>query len=1116
VADDIGSWLQAAGLGQYVDAFVENAVDLDLLPHLTNEDLKDLGIAKVGDRRKLLLAIERLRPTPDTGPEFDPVGAEGGAAVPQRAAEAERRQLTVLFCDLVGSTELSRRLDPEDLRDVMGRYQDVVAGAVTRFGGHVAKYLGDGVLAYFGWPQAHEDQAERAVHAGLAAVRGVGDLAVGAHAALSARAGIATGQVVVGDLVGESGRDVEAVIGETPNLAARLQQLAEPGHVVVGEATRQLIGRTFEAADLGGHDLKGFDAAVRAWRITGETAVDSRFEAAHDAALTRMIGREEEMSRLLESWQSAIDDRGRMLLLSGEAGIGKSRLVEALCGAVQEQRHFRLRFQCSPLHANSAFHPIIQRLERAAGLVLGDDNDDKLDKLEALLRSSVGEVDATTPLFAALLSIPAEARYGALDLAPQKRRELTIEALVSQTLSLARIRPILFILEDTHWIDPSTAAFLEALVPRIAGAAVFILVTCRPEFDFPWAGHRHQSSLTLDRLNREQCSQIVAAVAGPDLSEDVIGRIVDRADGVPLYLEELTRTVIATDGGSAGGDGEIPNTLHASLTARLDRLGEAKDLARIGAVIGRSFPLGLIAKVAKLPLDTATRILDALVASGVVIRHGAAAEATYTFRHALIQDVAYDSLLRSRRRDVHARLADVLLQDFPDWVETGPETVAHHFSLAALPDRAVEYWLRAGQRAGERSAHVEAVAHLEAGLAQLEQLPPAASKDEMEFSLRIALGASLLTAEGWSAPKVAENYERAQELSVSGDDVRKLFIALRGLANVFFLNGKVKDTRRLVDRLEVMALEQDDTGMCLEAFRAAGMCALFMGDFGAALENLQRANAMYERVRHHALAFVYGTDPAVVGLSGAAWANWFLGDPEEAGNSCDAALELAIDLDHPFSLTYAQSLAASLHQFRRQPEAVLVHAEAAIANATEHDYPYWRGWAGIMRGWALGVLGNPSEGIDVLRRGFEIYEGTGAKQIGPYVQTMLAELYGLAGLPEKGIDALNEAFGPGNTTDVCFFEAEALRIHGELLRQSDSGDGLDYFTRAMDLARGQGARALELRAALSAAAAARQNGDAAAARTFVEDIHRRFDSALIVQETANTTELLAALGMRQE
>lgn len=1104
----VGHWLETLGLGEHAKMFAENAVTIDLLPELTEQDLRELGVAKLGQRKRLLDAIAAL-----SGP--DDVSAQHGVAAAVRSgAEAERRQLTVMFCDLVGSTELSRQLDPEDLRDLMRRYQDAVAGPVARYGGHVAKFLGDGVLVYFGWPLSYEDQAERAVRAGLGVVGAVERVPLDSGESLRTRVGIATGRVVVGDLIGESATEAEAVSGETPNLAARLQGIAAPSQVVVGAITHRLIGTTFEVEDLGRQNLKGFSEAVGAWRIIGEGRAESRFEAARGATLTPIVGRAHELGLLEARWELAKGGEGQVVVMSGEAGIGKSRMVQALRDQVADQRHFRLRYQCSPHHTSSALYPVIQRLERAAGFSARDQPNDKLDKLQAFLEPSGEGVEAVVPLFASLLSVPAEDRYGALDMSPEQRRDRTIEAMVGQILALSRKRPLLIVLEDAHWIDPTTEVLLGEIMAQIEDSAALLLVTHRPQYAPPWTGHPHLTSVTLNRLGREQGAEIVRTVGGPRLTPNVIDRIVARADGVPLYLEELTTSVVEADvpaGDAAAGD-VIPITLHASLSARLDRLGETKEVARIGAVIGRSFPRKLIAAVAGISEELVDNALERIVESGLMSRRGVPPEAIYTFKHALIQDAAYEALLRSKRHEYHAKVADVLLQDFADQAETEPEVVARHLSLAKLPERAVAFWLRAGQRAAERSAHVEAVANLESGLREIEQLPESQSRDEQEFALRIALGASMLTAKGWSAPDVEKNYARAQELGVSGGDSHQLFTALGGVGNVNLLRGEIKVARRIADRMLAIALDQDETALLLQGYRAVGLCCLLAGDFGAAREHLQRGNALFDASHHHAPTYVYGTDPAVIGLSLAGWVNWFLGDPEEARSNVDAALGLAEEIQHPFSHAYARGVAASLHQACRNPEAALEHAEAAIAIAEEHDYPYWVGWATVLRGWALAALGHPNQGIGVLQHGLEVYGSTGAVQIKPYVLTLLAEMYGWAGQPDKGLEVLDGAVGGGNKTDVRFYEAEALRIKGELLRQAGTGDGRKYFERALKLSHRQRARALELRAAVSAGRAALERGEGRSIHALIAPLYRTFDSDLSDPDLADARALLDTSG----
>ncbi len=1104
MARDIGEWLVQLGLGKYSETFAENDVEFEVLPELSDDDLKELGLS-LGHRRKLLKAIAGLT----AGMQPDVVGkATEPSVVSESGGEAERRQLTILFCDLVGSTELSHLLDPEDMREVMRRYQNAVAGAVTRYSGHVARYLGDGVLVYFGWPTAHENQAERAIWAGLYAIGAVENLKLDDDLRLQARVGIASGQVVIGDLVGNAGRDVAAVTGETPNLAARLQGLAEPSQVVIDAGTYGLVGTTFEVEDLGSHDLKGFPQPKPVWRVLGQGRAESRFEAAHAGRLAPLVGREHELGLVLECWSIAKGADGQVVLLTGEAGIGKSRMVQELCDAVGQERHFRLRYQCSPYHTNSAFYPIIQRLERAADFAAADDTETRLDKLEALLRRSSNDIDSDAPLFAALMSLPGEHRYGALELTPQQQRDRTIEALIDQLGVLSRRRPVLFLLEDAHWIDPTTETLIGEAMTRIADAPVFMLITYRPEYIPPWADLPNVAMIALNRLSREHGADLVQAMGGDKLAADVVAQIIARAGGVPLFVEELTKSLLESDDDKA----EIPASLQASLVARLDRLGDAGRVAQLAATLGKSFHYRIIQAVSGLDKTELDRSLAAMIVAGLLFQSGPSQDATYTFKHALIQDAAYETLLRSTRQKYHEKVSEVLLQDYADQAATEPELIAQHLSLAGLPEKAVEYWLLAGQRAGERSAHYEAIADLESGLQELELLPQSQTRDKHEFALRIALGASLLTVKGWSAPEVEKNYERAQELSTTAGDIHEMVVSLRGLANVFFLKGEVNNARRLADRQLAIALEQDDAVLLMGGYRSVGMCSFFVGEFEAARENLQRANAIYDRSLHHAQRFVDGTDPAVIGLSVVGWANWFLGNPREARHNVHAALSLAEELQHPFSITYARSLAASLYQVCRNPEAVREHAEAAIGIAEEHDFPYWLGWATVMRGWAQSALGDPDQGIETLQHGLQAYESTGAQQIKPYILTLLAELYGWAGLPQKGIEALGGAFGPGNKTDVCFYEAEALRTQGELLRQSQGGDGRVYFEGALTLARRQHARSLELRAAISAGRASLERGEKKSARDLIRAVYRSFDASLSDPDLLDARELLDATG----
>ena len=699
---DITAWLRGLGLERYAGAFADHAIDAEVLPELTEADLEKLGVL-LGHRKKLLKAIEALG---RGGVPSTPV-AQSLAPVARR--EAERRHLTVLFCDLAGSTALSGQLDPEAMRDVITRYQNAVAGEILRFEGHVAKFMGDGVLAYFGWPMAHEDDAERALRAGLALVRAVGEREA-AGRPLAARIGISTGLVVVGDLVGEGAAQEQAVVGETPNLAARLLTLAQPGCVVISQATRRLVGGRFDLEDLATHTLKGFAQPVHAWRVLGESRAEGRFEALHGAGLTPLVGREHELALLLDRFELASGGEGQVVLLSGEAGIGKSRITRSVIEHLATEPHTRLRYYCSPYYANSALHPVTAQLERAAGFLADDTTDQKLDKLEAMLGQASGRIAEAAPLAAALLSIPTGDRYPALNLTPQAQKARTFEVLLDQLTGLAARQPVLMILEDAHWIDPTTSELFELTIDRLQRLPILLLISFRPEFTSPWTGFAHITSLTLNRLGRNQGVAIIAELTGgKGLPDEVLKQILERTDGVPLFVEELTKAVLELGLVFDAGDHyelagplpplAIPATLHDSLMARLDRLTPVKEVAQIGAVIGREFGHELLAAVAPLAGDQLDEALTQLVNSELLFRRGAAPQASYSFKHALIQEAAYQSLLKSKRQQLHARIADALEEGFPETTIIQPELLAQHYTEAGLAERAIAYWEKAGQRA---------------------------------------------------------------------------------------------------------------------------------------------------------------------------------------------------------------------------------------------------------------------------------------------------------------------------------------------------------------------------------------------------------------------------------
>ena len=763
---DVAAWLHSLGMQQYERAFRDNAIDTAVLPELTADDLKDLGVTLVGHRRRLLGAIAALR-----GDDPAPPAKSGEAAL---ASAAERRQLTVMFCDLVGSTALSSQLDPEDLREVIAAYHRAVAESIAGFDGFVAKYMGDGVLAYFGYPRAHEDDAERAVRAGLGVIDAVGRLDV-KSVKLGTRVGIATGLVVVGDLIGEGSAQEQSVVGETPNLAARLQTLAAPDAVVIAASTCRLVGDLFDYRDLGTVEMKGIVAPVPAWQVLRPSVVASRFEALRGSTLSPLVGRDEETDLLLRRWTRAKAGDGQVVLISGEPGLGKSRITVALEQRLDAEPHLRLRYYCSSYHQDSALYPFIDQLGRAAVFARDDPPASKLEKLEALL-TLAGPPDEDVTLLADLLLLPASGRHSLPDLSPRRKKERTLEALLRQLEGLAHQQPVLMVFEDAHWIDPTSLELLDLALERVGSLPVLLIVTFRPEFQPPWTGQPQVTMLALNRLDRHDRTVLVEQIAGGKaLPDEVVDQIADRADGVPLFVEELTKSVLESgllreERDRYVLDGvlppfAIPTTLHDSLLARLDRLASVRNVAQIGAAIGREFPYALLRAVSRLSEDELQTALARLVASELVFQRGRPPDAVYMFKHALVQDTAHGSLLRNARQQLHARIAEALAAHSPEMMDSQPELFAQHYAEAGLVKRAVAYWGKAGHRSAARSAMAEAAAQFQKALDQLALLsggPKRRRRQELEFCS--SLGAALRFVKGQAAPETGRVFARAREL----------------------------------------------------------------------------------------------------------------------------------------------------------------------------------------------------------------------------------------------------------------------------------------------------------------------------------------------------------------
>jgi class 3 adenylate cyclase/predicted ATPase len=849
----IADWLQELGLGQYAQRFAQNDITFALLPHLTDQDLKELGVASLGHRRQLLLAMaEMIGVKKNTDP---PPSATEPPITPHDAAE--RRQVTVMFSDLVGSTALSARMDPEDLREVISAYQKCVSETVQRFGGFVAKYMGDGVLVYFGYPQAHEDDAERAVRAGLALIAAVGGLKT--HAVLQTRVGIATGLVVVGDLIGSGASQEHAIVGETPNLAARLQGIAEPNTVVIAESTRKLVGNLFELEDLGAKDLKGIAGPVRAWVALRQASVEGRFEAFHAGGVTELVGREEELELLLRRWLKAKGGQGQVVLLSGEPGIGKSRLTVALLERLTAEPHTHLRYFCSPQHTDSALYPIISQMERAARFVHGDAAQAKLDKLDAVLAQTSTRIQDTA-LFAEMLSLPNDGRYPSLDLAPEERRQRTQQALTAQLAGLTRQRPTLMIVEDAHWVDPTSLEVFGRLVDQIKTLPVLLIVTFRPEFNAPWAGRSHVTSLALNRLGEREAAAIIARIVGnKDLPGEVTAEIVERTDGIPLFVEEMTKAVLEAESEHEARQTAaavpspalaVPASLHASLMARLDRLGPAREVAQIGAAVGREFSHALLAAVIPKPEADLRSALDRLIDAGLLFRQGLPPHATYLFKHALVQDAAYGTLLREPRRALHARIAETLERRFADIAESQPELLARHYTEAGLIEKAVSFWRTAGQRSLARSALLEGAEQLKRALDQIATLPATPDLHGEEIKLQVAFANALVLAGGLVDGK--EHYDRALAIydpaehrpltTRSGRDVGVALLSSR--SGCVWLLGYPAASRNDGERAVKNARETGQATTLLYALHQAGFNYTLCGNYAAANAHVDKLIAL--------------------------------------------------------------------------------------------------------------------------------------------------------------------------------------------------------------------------------------------------------------------------------
>jgi class 3 adenylate cyclase/predicted ATPase len=1024
--------------------------------------------------------------------------------------------MTVMFADLAGSTELSTRLDVEDLEEVLRGFRTACARAVVEFGGYPARYMGDGVLAYFGYPRAFEDAAERAVRAGLRLIEIIGDARTGTRDELPVRVGIATGMVLVGEVIGEGAAQEISAVGETLHLAARLQATAAEDTVVVAPITHQLTAGIFDYEDLGKHDLKGFDQPIQAWRALRISRAESRFAAMHGKSVTPLVGREHETSMLLDLWKRAKCGNGQAALICGDAGIGKSRLVDSLRSAAQRERHLVLSYQCSELMINTALHPFIAQLEQTARFQDDDSPPAKIEKLRALLARSFDDYEGALKPLATLLSIPADDILAARTAqSPAQIREAILRVLLARIEALASRDPVLMIFEDAHWADPTSRQLLEQCIRAAAENRVLALVTFRPGFHLAGGDLAHVTSLTLNRLEPASAGAMLDRIVSErTLSPELRKEIIAKADGIPLFLEELTKTVIESGSHlSAGADRQvaIPATLHDSLVARLDRLTIARELAQIGAAIGREFGQVLVSAVAQLGRQMSAAV-EELLASDLVYARGAAPDVTYVFKHALVQDAAYQLMGRSKRREIHRRIAEVLERLFPNLVKTQPEILAYHWRNDSGHEQAVRYYRMAGEIAASRSANVEAIAHLNEGLLLLKTLPPGPARDRLELPLQLLRAGALRATKGFAAQETGAAYRRAHELCQSIGEPSQLVATLNGLYSYHLVRSEANFAAKTAAELLELAEKEGNTTYLMIGHRSVGCVLAQFGRQTAALAHFNKSLSFYDPAVHGQLAFLYGTDHKQTAASFRSHTLWLLGRPEQAEASQRESLAHAETLKHVPSIAQALTYLCFLRVLAREYDSVAAHATRQLRLSQKASFVLMEASARFWLAAARRGKTAPDEILREMQRATELWWSTGARQYRSYVLTVIAETYLDAGRPEEGLVVIAEGKELLDLTDERWAEPELHRVEGilRLALPERSGDhGESSLWQAIEVARKQEALMWELRSAVSLATLLRERGSGTEAVRLLEPIYRRFSEGFACPDLMAAKDLLS-------
>jgi class 3 adenylate cyclase/predicted ATPase len=1103
---DLAEWLSSHGLGQYTQTFLENHIEYAVLPDLTEDDLKKLGMS-LGHRKTLLRAIQALAAARQVS---SPTGAatdtDADAAPSLQHREAQRRQITVMLADLVGSTALSARMDPEDLREVISAYQKCVTETVQRFDGFVARYIGDAVLVYFGYPRAHEDDAERAIRAGLELITAV--TALKSAAPLQTRVGIATGLVVVGDLIGSREAQKRGIVGETPNLAARLQALAAPNSLLISESTKRLVSAAFELRDLGLQELKDLSKPLHVYQVLGARSIASRFEAAHAGSLTPLVGRSTELNLLLDRWQKAKEGDGPVVLLSGIPGVGKSRLIHELKSNIQGEPHFLLQHQCSPYHSDSAFFPVIDRIEQAAQLTRGDSAEDKLAKLRAHLPPPTDGSIEPALLIANLLSIPTPNYSDLSDLTPQQIKNETISSLVDMILAFSTERPTLCIFEDVHWIDPSTLELLELIISQISHARVLLVISFRPEFRPTWLTHANVTMHSLTRLSRsEGMGMIRNLLRDDDIPQEIAHQIIEKTDGVPLFIEELTSSILRVPIGTQSGERDfertaqpivltVPETLQDALIERLDRVAQGRRLAQIAAVIGREFSYDLLLLALRIDEDDLRLVLLRLEEADIIYRVGISPFIRFAFKHALLRDAIYNSLLRSSRQQIHAEIAVILTNHFSELCENRQEILAYHHSEAGNHELATRCWYKAGQHALAHSANIEAIAHFRRALAALRALPDTLERTKEEIRVQLALGIPLIAVQGYAAEETREAFARARSLCLKLDSRSEYFQALYGLWGHAWMSGKNDEALNMAEEFLSRSRASRETVPLMVAHRVMGSTLLTVGEFELSRQHFDESIARSKRNDKRSLYNLYMVEPRAASLLLSSWDLWFLGYPDQALSRVVDALALARDIEQPYTIAFAYYMTSVVHLLRGEPELALASAEESLRMSREQRFSLYVILSIISRGRALGGLGQLREAKLEIQLGLDEARSKGVGFMLPMMNSWLADMHARSGKNETALSIVEQV--SANIGDVIgrSWESELRRQKGELflaLNPARASQAESCFKEALEVARHQKAKSLELRAAISLAALWETQGRFSEARGLIAPIYGWFN-----------------------